>query len=584
MSTRTKKKRASKKEAATRPIGVLLMIGFLLAAISQANVQVLNRKGVMKMAFEKGRYEIEDDLMARRGSVLSSDGRILAQNKDVYDFHLIYKSLPKSPGFFAELSLATGISVSDLQEPALLGEKNRKWRTPLGGEEARSVRSIMRKWNADGVSLQKILRRDYPLGYATSGIVGLLRADGAINGLEKSLDAELGGQDGEAKGFIDRTGAFMPVVDQDLKQLVQGQDVTLTIDSVLQFEASESIKNAVESRGADNGAVVVYEPTTGNVLAMANWPTFDPEGSIGENEDLNVAYRALYEPGSTFKIMTLAKVLDMGLFGQNDHIQCGGTYKVPGKMISCSQGHVHGDTDWEKAIAESCNVAATQWALKMGKEKMRGYIEQLGLLEKPEMGLPWETGGLHQKNDPAVMQQLAMNGFGQSLNATPIALASAYACLANEGVRMKPRLIAKMGDKETPLREAGRMVSPEVAEYVRQVMISTIEKDFGTGKSLRISGYQMAGKTGTAQRLQKGGQNGYVASFVGMVPAYKPKAVVLVMLNNPTIGSHYGGMAAGPVFSDVAKSVIRRYAIAPDSQRVPKGPNVAVEILPVPER
>ncbi len=583
MSTRIKKKRSSKKEAATRPIGMLLMIGFLWAAISQANVQVLNRKGVMKMAFEKGRYEIEDDLMARRGSVLSSDGRILAQNKDVYDFQLIYKSLPKSPGFFSELSLATGLSVSDLQEPALVGQKSRKWRTPLGGDEARAVRSIMRKWNADGVSLNKILRRDYPLGYAASGIVGLLRPDGAVNGLERSLDKELGGQNGEAKGFIDRTGAFMPVVDQDLKQLVQGEDVTLTIDSVLQFEASEAIKNAVESRGAENGAVIIYEPETGNVLAMSNWPTFDPEGSIGKNEDLNVAYRALYEPGSTFKIMTLAKALDMGVYGQHDHIQCSGVYQVPGKLISCSHG-AHNDTDWEKAIAESCNVAATQWALKIGKPNMRAFIEQLGLLEKPGMGLPWETGGLHQKNDPAVLQQLATNGFGQSLNATPVALASAYASLANEGVRMKPRLIAKIGNREMPVKEAGVVVRPEVAEYVRQVMISTIEKDFGTGKGLRIPGYQLAGKTGTAQRLQKGGQKGYVASFVGMVPAYKPKAVVLVMLNNPTIGSHFGGSAAGPTFAEMAKSVIRRYAIEPDSVRVPKGPNVAVEISPVPER
>ncbi|MFM9873016.1 MAG: peptidoglycan D,D-transpeptidase FtsI family protein [Fimbriimonadaceae bacterium] len=583
MSTRTKKKRPSKKEVATRPIGVLLMIGFVMAALSQANVQVVNRKNVMNMAFEKGRYEIEDDLMARRGSLLSSDGRILAQNQDVFDFQLIYKSLPKSPGFFSELSLATGISVSDLQEPALLGQKSRKWRTPLGGEEARAVRSIMRKWNADGVSLQKILRRDYPLGYAASGIVGLVRSDGAINGLERSLDKDLGGQNGEAKGFIDRTGAFMPVVDQDLKKLVQGKDVTLTVDSVLQFEASEAIKHSVQSNKADNGAIIIYEPGTGNILAMSNWPTFDPNASIGENEDLNVAYRGLYEPGSTFKIMTLAKALETGVYGQHDHIQCSGSYQVPGKLIRCSHG-AHGDVDWEKAIAESCNVAASQWALKIGKEDMRSYIEQLGLLDKPGLGLPWETGGMHQKNDPAVMQQLAVNGFGQSLNATPVALASAYACLANGGVRMKPRLIAKMGEQEMPIQEAGRIVRPEVAEYVRQLMVSTIEKDFGTGKGLRIAGYQLAGKTGTAQRLQKGGQKGYVASFVGMVPAYQPKAVVLVMINNPTAGSHFGGSVAGPVFAEMAKTVIRRYGIAPDAQRVPQGPQVAVEISPVPER
>lgn len=566
-----RKTKVGAKSGAGRPVGLFLAIGFVVAAATQANVQAVSRRDVVKLAFERGRYEIEDDLVARRGSLIAADGRILAQNDDVYEFQLFYDKLPRSDGFFAELSQATGISIEELREPALVGQERRTWAAPLGGDEARAVRAITRKWNADGVSLAKVLRRQYPLGWTASGIVGLVRPDGAVNGLEKSLDDVLAGQNGEAKGFIDRTGAFMPIEDKDLRQLVQGKDVELTIDSVLQFEAGQAVKHAVELNNASSGAVVVIEPGTGNILAMANYPTFDPEGKIRDGEDLNVAYRGMFEPGSTFKIMTLAKALDLDEVGYQDHLQCGGALQVSSKTIHCSHG-AHGDVDWEKAIAESCNVAASTWAGKIGSEGMHGFIKQLGLLEKPGLGLPWETGGLYNENDPSKSIQLATNGFGQSMNATPVALASAFSCLANNGIRMKPRLIAKIGEEETPIQAAGQIVKPEVAEYVKTLMVSTIEKDFGTGKGLRIPGYTLAGKTGTAQRLQGSSQKGWVSNFVGIVPAGKPKALVLVMINDPKAGSYYGASVAGPVFVEMAKTVIRRYGIAPDgSGMVPTG-------------
>lgn len=577
MSRRTKKTRGKSAGTVTRPIGGFLIAGFLIAAGTQANVQLINRKSVMHNANEFGRYKVKDKQFAQRGAIYSADGRVLAQNQDVYQLQLFYDRLPKSPGFFAELSLATGISVDDLRRPAMLGETKQAWRDPIRGEEASAIRSLMRRWNADGVSLEKALVRSYPLGFAASGVVGLLRADGPVNGLEVSLDKELGGKNAEVKGFIDRTGAFMAVEDGEIQKLVQGQDVTLTLDSILQFEASMAVRHAVETNNAASGAAVVIDPKTGDILAMANYPTFDPAGKMREGEDMNVAYRGLFEPGSTFKVMTLAKALDAGVCGQHDRLQCGGSITVPGKTIRCSHG-AHGDIDWEKAIAESCNVAASTWAQKIGWQGMRDYIEDLGLLETTDIGLPWEEKGRHSESDPARPMQLANNGFGQAMNATPIELASAYASLANGGLRMKPRLIAKIGEKEQPIREGGQVFSAGVADYVRDLMIATIEKDFGTGKGLRIAGYQLAGKTGTAQKFQGGRMKGYVANFVGMVPAHEPKAVVLVMIDDPKAGSYYGGSVAGPVFTQLAKTIIRRYGIAPDSERVPRGPELPVEI------
>lgn len=564
--------RSNKSERGNaRVVGLALASGFVLAGVSQANVQVFRRQEVMNLALERGRYEITQKQEAQRGVIYASDGRVLVQNQDVFEFGLFYDRLPKSPGFFAELSAATGISIDDLRRPSLLGEKSRIWSEPISGGKATMVRKLIKDWRADGLSLRRILRRSYPLEEKASGILGLVRDGKALNGLELSMNDVLSGQNGRAKGYIDRTGLFMPVVSEDLTQLVNGQDVTLTIDSELQLAAGMAVRHAVELNKAASGSVVIIEPSTGNILAMANWPSFNPDTNIQPGTDLNVAYRGLFEPGSTFKIMTLAKVLQERKVGYHDHLQCNGRLQVTkSHAVSCSHG-AHGDIDWEKAIAESCNVAASTWAKQIGWDHMHSYLNDLGLLKKPEVGLPWETKGMYNENDPAKELQVSINGFGQAMNMTPLALASAYSMLGNGGVRMAPRLIAKIGEKETPVKTESTIVSPEVAEYVRGVMISTIEKDFGTGKGLRIPGYQLAGKTGTAEK--KGSRNGgYVSNFVGFVPAEQPKALVLVMIDNPRNGSYYGATVAGPVFVDMAKQVIRRYNIAPDAERMTQVP------------
>jgi len=568
MAKGSKKLARSKKSESgnARWVGLALASGFVFAGVSQANVQVFRRQEVMQLALERGRYEIEQKQEAQRGVIYASDGRVLVQNQDVFEFGLFYDRLPRSPGFFAELSTATGISIDDLRRPALLGNKSRIWTEPISGGKAAMVRKLVKDWRADGLSLRRILRRSYPLAENASGILGLVRDGKALNGLELSLDKTLSGQDGRAKGYIDRTGLFMPVVSEDLKQLVNGQDVTLTIDSELQLAAALSVRHAVELNKATSGSVVVIEPSTGNILAMANWPSFDPKTNIQPGSDMNVAYRGLFEPGSTFKIMTLAKVLAEGKAGYNDHLQCAGRMNVTkSHVISCSHG-AHGDIDWEKAIAESCNVAASTWAKRIGWDGMHQYLKDLGLLKKPEVGLPWEAKGMYNVNDPAKELQVSINGFGQAMNMTPLALASAYSMIGNGGMRMAPRLIAKIGDTETPIKQESQVVSPEVADYVKNVMIATIEKDFGTGKGLRVAGYQLAGKTGTAEK--KGSRNGgYVSNFVGFVPANQPKAIVLVMIDDPRAGRYYGGDVAGPVFSEMSKQVIRRYNIAPDAER-----------------
>jgi cell division protein FtsI/penicillin-binding protein 2 len=364
-----------------------------------------------------------------------------------------------------------------------------------------------------------------------------------------------------------------------------GQSVSLTIDSTLQIAATQAVRQAVEKYHAERGVAIVMDPHTGSVRAMANWPTFDPNGSnaaMGKISDLNPSFMSVYEPGSTFKVLTLAKALDSGVITDGTTVTCNLTLKLNKYWaIHCDKKHgAHGVCSLERAIAKSCNVSAATWALRVGYTDMVHYIEDLGLLQRPGSGLPGEVKGQFNYKEYAKPLQIAQLGFGQSINSTPLALCSAYAMIANGGIRMTPRLIDEVSGVRQPIQPGKQMVKPEVAAKVMHLMESVIQSDEGTGAKLRIPGYRLAGKTGTAQKFDKkthsmaGG--GHVASFVGFVPAQSPHAVILVMVDNPQGEQYYGGQVAGPVFRELAQALIRRDRIPP-SQVISHAKPVAVK-------
>jgi cell division protein FtsI/penicillin-binding protein 2 len=297
---------------------------------------------------------------------------------------------------------------------------------------------------------------------------------------------------------------------------------------------------------------------------MANWPSFDPDRPWKPGEDFNMAVMGAYEPGSTFKALTLAKALDEGAVSPGSTLVCNGVLKIGKREIKCAAHggkRAHGVCDNERAIAKSCNVAAATWALRLGRDKMVGLIDASRVLERPSVGLPGSRSGVFNRKDGAPALQTANLGFGQALNVTPLQLAAAFGALGNHGTMMRPRLIDRVGRWDIPREEGQPLFSPESADTVLRLMESVIESDEGTGKSSHIPGYRLAGKTGTAQKLGSGG--GYVSNFVGFVPAREPKAVVLVMIDSPTAGAYYGGTVAGPVFTEIARSLIRTLSIPP---------------------
>lgn len=570
---------------------------FTVAALSQAKVQVVDRNATLQRAKESNRFTLTHEEVAKRGSILSSDGKVLAQDDDSYQLVVDFRKVPHSDAFFLDLSDATGISATEFSQLAANPDvKSRTWLEPVTQEQARKLALVRQRWRADGLSAKSARVRSYPLAEAAAGIVGMVRSGVPLSGLEVSQEKTLAGIDGQTVGQVDRTGAFLPMrLDESTKAKIDGKPIELTIDSELQQAALASVRQSVDKFKADRGVAIIISPKTGEILAMANWPTFNPReydaAATGPTSDLNPATSAILEPGSTFKILTLAEALNTGHTTMTEIFHCGGVLAVGNKSVHCDSHHgnrAHGTEDASKAIAKSCNVVAATWALRIGRPAFLKYIESLGLLEKPELGLPLEARGQFNYKEYAQKLQLANVGFGQSINVTPVALASAFSMLGNDGIRMKPFLIHKIGNTVTQPQAMARSVSSESAAEVMQCMEAVIESDAGTGKTLRIPGYRLAGKTGTAQKINKKSGGGYVSNFVGFVPARNPKALILVMIDHPKSGVYYGASVAGPVFLDLAKSVIRRYMIPPDStalSSVPaheaanqKGPTVEVKV------
>ncbi len=542
-------------------LGAALLATFVVAAGTQGYKQLVVNDGVMKRAEKTNRFIITRIEGARRGAIYSADGRVLAQSNDTFELSLNYRKVPHSQSFFLALSEASAIPAAELAAAAFTGGTARIWRQSISASKAEEIQNVKTTWRADGISLRRVPHRDYPFSDVADLLVGKLEEDKAPTGLENSQEGILGGRPGKQVGLVDRTGAYLTMrMKAEDERAVHGQDLTLTVDTTLQIAAVASLRRAVETENADQGVAVVMDPKTGDVLAAASWIN---GGGDQSTNGFNPVTMARFEPGSTFKILTLATAMEHGVVRGSDTVQCVGQITVAGKSMKCAHG-AHGSVNGTKAIAASCNVSAVVWARKVGHEKFIDFMTEAGLFNKTEIGLPGEISGLYNKNDGSPPLQLANMGFGQALNVTPIGITSAFAALGNGGLRMKPRLIARVGTEEKPVKTAGKLFSEEVATEMMLMMESTIQADFGTAKGLQIPGYRLAGKTGTAQKLGRNSSKGrrqYVSNFVGYVPAENPRAVILVMVDDPKRGNYYGGTVAGPVFKDIAEAVIRRFNI-----------------------
>ena len=391
-----------------------------------------------------------------------------------------------------------------------------------------------------------------------------------LDGIELMMNAELSGMGGNVAAEYDAGGREIPYAPYRYDKPTAGKDVYLTIDLVLQQIAEKELSCVVEETGAKGGSILMMHPQTGEILAMANQPTYDPN-SFGEYDAAvwrNIGVANAYEPGSTFKVLTMAAALNEGVVTPEDRFFDGGDIEVQGRRIHCWKHGGHGSVSFREVVEGSCNVGFVGVGLRLGAERFYPYLRSFGLGSPTSVGLPGEAGGIIIPQAKAVPLNIATMAMGQSIAVTPIQLLAAVSATVNGGVWHAPRIVREVRDQSGNVVKAfagdtgRRVIREEVSQVVRTLLEGVVAN--GTGKNGALVGYRVGGKTGTAQKVGAGGymQGKYIASFVGFLPADAPEIAMLVVIDEPT-GMYYGGQIAAPVFPAVMQDAVEYLKIAP---------------------
>ncbi len=409
------------------------------------------------------------------------------------------------------------------------------------------------------------LTRVAPLGALAGQVLGTVGRDGYGQlGLEYFLDKELRGTDGWKYIRQDVKKRYYPGFGERRKEAENGLNVILTLDAKIQGILERALERGVKKAGARQGVAIVVEPATGDILAMANYPFYNPntrEAPDGETWK-NHAVCKVYEPGSTFKAITAAALLEEGLIGLEDSIDAeNGTYKIGGETIRDTKPH--GTISFRDAMAYSSNIAFAKTAPRLKPETFYRYIRSFGFGIKTGVGLPAEESGVLKPVGTWSGRSQSTIAFGHEISATPLQVAMAFGAIANGGVLMKPRIVRGWADesgnlvRETPPRSVRRVLSEATAGKVKSMLSAVVE--YGTASDIRTDRIALAGKTGTAEKIDaetgryvKGRFN---SSFAGMVPADRPEFVVLVLLDEPS-QFKYGGQSAAPIFRELVDRLL----------------------------
>jgi len=428
--------------------------------------------------------------------------------------------------------------------------------------------------------------REYPAGSIVASLIGFVNqaGDGAA-GIESGMNSILKGQDGR---YVYANGIYaeIPGSQQEMVQPKPGNSIRLTIDRDIQFIAENAIAKAVRNSNAASGTVIVMDPKTGAILAHATAPTFDPNKPVKLSDVHNASVQDVYEPGSTGKVMTLAAAIEEKLVTPTTVFSVPYKLKTKYKTFKDHDYHPVQQLTTAGILAVSSNTGTIKIGDKLSDQKLYDYLRAFGVGSSTNSGLPGESAGLiNQPKDWSGTSKPTMS-FGQGYSVTAMQATSIFATIANDGVRVEPTVIAGTSDAQghyTPAktRNSSRVISAETAQKMREMMESVVSAS-GTAPGAAIPGYRIAGKTGTAERVdpRTGRYSGYTASFIGMAPADKPKYVINVTIQAPQ-GLHWGGVLGGPVFKEVMSYVLEAKHIPPTNSKVVPVPLNAAELAKI---
>ncbi len=502
------------------------------------------------------RYSRDIEVPAHRGRIVDRFGEVLAISTPVKAVWAWPDQVDATPEQLRSLAATLEMTPAALNQKLSQGGEFVYVKKPVAPEVAERAAALKIK----GIHDENEYWRYYPGGDVMSQIVGFTGDhDIGQEGLELAQQTWLGGKSGSRRVIINRRGDIVEDV-QSIRAPQEGRDLALSIDSRLQYLAFREIKAAVDANKAHAGAAVILDVKTGEILALANWPSYNPNNRLRTQRD-KMRNRALidtFEPGSTLKPFTVASALDAGKVRPSTIIDTSpGTWTVGTATIH--DDHREGALTVEQVIQKSSNVGAAKIALSLPPEAMWQVLSDAGFGTPPKTGYPGEVSGRLRPAKTWKPIEQATIAFGHGISVNLVQLARAYSIFANDG-ELKPVSLMK-----TEGTVAGRpVISPQTAQAVRH-MLEMVVQPGGTAPRAQVAGYRVAGKTGTAHKLERHVYvNKYVASFVGFAPVTNPRLVVAVMLDEPA-GSYYGGSVAAPVFSDVMGAALRLLGVPPDA-------------------
>ena len=499
------------------------------------------------------------EMPAYRGMITDRHGEPLAISTPVDSIWANPRVLSPDGKTLMPIAKVLGQDVDDLRRQ--LAERSNRSFVYLKRRVNPDIAEAIDELDIKGVELQREYRRFYPGGEVFAHVIGFTDVDDiGQEGLELAYEEWLKGTNGKKRVIRDgRARAIRDV--ENIQKMQPGKDLTLSLDRRLQFLAYSALKEAVKHNKAKSGSAVILDAKTAEVLAMVNQPAYNPNGSRGGKAGRfrNRAVTDVFEPGSTMKPLTIAAALESGRFKTDSVIDTAPGYYYVGRH-QVKDIRNFGAIDLATVIRKSSNVGVSKVALDMPKEDLHEFFSRLGFGDPTTTGFPGESGGQLTPSQRWAKIDQATLSFGYGLSVTPLQLARAYAVLAADGIRRPVSLI-----KRDEIPKGERIISAATARAVRKMMEAVVSVE-GTAPKAAVSGYRVAGKTGTAKKSIAGGyaEKRYLAVFAGMVPASDPRLVMVVMIDEPNAGQFYGGQVAAPVFSKVMTGALRLLNIPPD--------------------